>query len=528
MKKQSIIYLVLAICITVAGCKKSDFAESYTNPSKISTTSVEKQFAGFLISNREYVMPDYWNYFVVLRTTVPRYTQAVGWVNSPNQYVPGAAGITSRWDNFYNFVSQYREFEKVFNQLSPDDQEDRRIYKIAAAIYFYDHTQKVVDLHGDVPWTEAGLLSAKGGDYSSSLPKYDDAASIYTKMLDDLKSFSDELTTLSIKSAIQTGFRNQDIVNKGNIDQWKRYCNSLRIRMLSRVSDVAAFQSRYTSEINAIVADQAKYPVVTTNSENIQISVFNLNSDIHSKGFRSGLEDWDGNVASKVMIDHMKTNNDPRLRALFEPGANAAGVYDGLDQMANSQTQTALVAGGTLARYNRSTLSRNEYFPGVLITAAEVHFYLSEYYLRSANAAAAKSAYNEGVKQSIEFYYWVRTLSNDNVAGPLTPTNAAEINAYLLSPGVNWDLAATNADKIVRIATQKWIHYSVVQPLESWAEVRRLDAPVFTFEMDNANTQKQPPFRWLYAQSEATYNSSNYQTVQSKDNLTTKLFWDVK
>ncbi len=528
MMKQSLIYLVLAVCISVAGCKKSDFAESYTNPAKISATSVEKQFAGFLVSNREYVMKDYWNYFVVLRTTVNRYTQAVGWVNSPNQYVPGAAGITSRWENYYNFLAQYRELQKVFSQLSPEDRADRRIFEIAAAIYFYDHTQKMVDLHGDIPWSEAGMLSAKGGDYGSALPKYDAAATIYTTMMDDLKAFADELNTITIKSGIQTGFKNQDIVNKGSLDLWKRYCNSLRVRMLSRVSDVPAFQARYNSEITAILADQAKYPLVTTNAQNIQISVYNLNSDIHSKGFRSGLEDWDGNLAGKVMIDHMKANNDPRLRAMFEPGTNAAGVFTGLDPMANSQTQTALVAGGTLARYNRSTLSRNEYFPGVLITSAEVYFYLSEFALKNANVAAAKTAYNEGIRQSIEFYYWVRTLSNDNTAGPLTPTNAAEIAAYLVSPGVNFDLALTNAEKIVRIATQKWIHYSVVLPLESWAEVRRLDAPVFAFEIDNANSQKQPPVRWLYAQSEATYNSGNYQEVQSADNLTAKIFWDVK
>jgi hypothetical protein len=89
-------------------------------------------------------------------------------------------------------------------------------------------------------------------------------------------------------------------------------------------------------------------------------------------------------------------------------------------------------------------------------------------------------------------------------------------------------LAVANADKIKLLATQKWIHYSVIQLVESWAEQRRLDAPIFSFEIDNANTQKQPPVRWLYAGSEQTYNTVNYQVVQGKDNLTTRIFWDVK
>src|SRR5690606_16522027 len=115
----------------------------------------EKQFAGFLQTNRDYVMPGYWNYFVVLRTTLTRYTQAVGWVNSTAQYVPGAAGIDGRWGNYYDLLAQYRELEKVYNGLSAEDQALRRIYMIAATIYLYDHTQKVIDLHGDIPFSEA-------------------------------------------------------------------------------------------------------------------------------------------------------------------------------------------------------------------------------------------------------------------------------------------------------------------------------------------------------------------------------------
>ena len=163
--------------------------------------------------------------------------------------------------------------------------------------------------------------------------------------------------------------------------------------------------------------------------------------------------------------------------------------------MLNQSTQDALVAGGTLSIYNRSTLSRNQFFPGVLINAAEVSFLISEAYLKMGNPSAAKTAYEDGITKSIEFYYWLRTLSNDNVSGTLVPANATEITAYISSAGVNWDNAVTDADKLNLIATQKWIHYSVVQPVESWAEIKRLDAPDFSFEIDNANAQTQPPYR---------------------------------
>ena len=301
--------------------------------------------------------------------------------------------------------------------------------------------------------------------------------------------------------------------------------NSLRLRLLTRVSGVASFQSRASTEIGQILSTPATYPVVTSNTENIMISVKDLNTNINSKGFRTGLEDWDGNLAGKAMIDHMNTNADPRLRAMFEPGANAGTTYIGLDPLATSAVQTALLNGGTLARFNRSTLSRNEFFPGILINAAEVSFLAAEYYLNAGDDASAKAAYENGIKKSIEYYYWLRTLSNDNTAPPLAATNDTEVQAYINSAAVTW--SGTASDKLKLIATQKWIHYSVIQLPESWAEIRRLDAPVFNFEVDNSNVQTLPPYRWVYAGSELTYNTQNYEAVRAKDNLTTKIFWDT-
>ncbi len=535
------ILLVTVVVVTIGftACKKKDFADGYADPGKISTSSVDKQFAGTLVSRmwansdkgqHGYITPSYWNYFVILRTTLLHYTQAVGWENYDNQYVPGAAGVNDNWKDYYYFLAQYRELEKIYAKLPGVEQADNRIYMIAAAIFLYDQTQRMVDLHGDIPFSEASMLSMNGGNYTASAAKYDDAASIYTKMLDDLKGFADELNTISVPAYIQKKFTTQDLINGGNLTLWKRYCNSLRLRMLTRVSGASAFTSRANTEISAILNTPATYPVVTANSENIEVSVFDVSSDITSKGFKSGLEDSYGNTAGKVMIDHMKNYGDPRLRAMFQPGDSAKGVYEGVDPLTDRNTQNiAIVRDAKAAIYNRSTVSRNQYFPGTLINAAEVNFLAAEYYLKGANLSAAKTAYETGIRQSVEYYYWLRTLSADNISGPLTPTNTTEVDAYIASTGVNWDLALTTNDKLKLIATQKWIHYSVVQPNENWAEVRRLDLPALSFEVDAANNIiKQPPVRWVYPTSEVTYNKANYDAVKEKDNLTTRIFWDVK
>lgn len=528
MKKIEII-LFAGILAGLSSCKKSDFSDNYTDPAKIATSTVAKQFTGMIYTNREYVIPSYWNYFVVLRPTINRYNQAVGWQNVQNQYIPGAGLVSDRWNTFYNFLLQYREMQLLNSQLSTVEQTENRVYLLTGAIYFFDHTEKTVDLHGSIPWSTAGLIKVNGGDYANSSAKYDAAEDIYTRMLDSLKMLADELNTISIPESKKSEFKNQDIINNGDLEAWKMYCNSLRLRMLTRASSSSTFQARAASEIAEILADPTKYPIVMSNDDAIKIDIFDLTSPIKSDGFQSGLEDWDGNLAGSAMIDHMKTNADPRLRVLFQPGDSANGEYMGLDPMMDAAAQGDLIRELKISRYNRATVSRNDFFPGLLITAPEVSFLLAEYYLNAGNDAAAQTAYETGVKQSIEFYYWVNTLTNDNTASPeLVPLDEAEITAYLAMPAINWSAAASTDAKWELLAREKWLHYNVVQPLENWAELRRLRVLDLSFEADNSNAQTLPPARWAYPGSELTYNLDNYQAVRDSDNINTRLFWDTK
>lgn len=526
MKK---IFIILAVAVfgILSSCKKSEFASAYPDPSKIATTTVEKQFAGFMQSNAAYIVPSYYHYFVDLRTSLLNYTQAIGWINSPGQYVAPAAGNTDVWNNYYGFLAQYRAFQGVFAAQSQADQQLKRIYMIAATIYFYDYTERNVDLHGDIPWSKAGMIIPNGGNYVASYAAYDNATSIYTAMLDGLKGFSDELNSISVSSGVQALFKNQDIVNYGSLDLWKKYSNSLRMRMLTRVSGVSSLSSRASTEMGAILGNPSSYPILTTNSDNILINVYSQSSGFNSQGWQSGLESagWGGNYAGKLMIDHMNANSDPRERCIFQPGDSAKGVFIGVDPLANVSNQTLMVNGAFNALINRSTLTRNWWFPGILLTAAEVQFYAAEYYMKAGNSAAAQAAYENGITQSVKFFYAARALSQDNSSGSLTPTSPSEIATYIASPGISW---TANASKLQLIATQKWIHLNICEPYENWAEIRRLKLPALTFWVDNSKPSNSlPPSRWIYPADEEANNTANWSAVSSQDQANNKIFWDV-
>lgn len=520
---RKLLYISLtSAALFLGSCADENFYDAYRDPGKIVQTTVPKQFAGFMKINFEDVIPSYWNYYTVLRSTSLTYAQAHGFTNTTGRYVPGPA-VNDRWNRYYKFIAQYRELEKVMGTLSPADLAESRIYAVTSTIYLYDHTSKMIDNFGDIPFSEAGKIGSTGGDYAAALAKYDNQTELYVKMLDDLKAFSTELNTITLSVNTEREFKNQDLINKGNLVMWKNYCNSIRLRMLNRVSAFPALTARANSEMAEIIAE-AK--IVDENAENIAFRVYTQDTDLDTSGFFDAVEGANNNIAPKPMIDHMNANSDPREAWLFEKGTTAT-TYVGLDPTLTSGQQDQLISDGKIAIYNRSVISRNDWLPGTLMNAAEVNLILAEYYSRNGNATTAKTHFEKAIRQSVEYYVRLGDKADDITSKPTTEPTSSEIDAYITK--INFAGATTAAAQLELIAFQKYIHYNMMQADESWAEQRRLKLPVLTFmEDETSSVRKTPPTRWTYPNSERVYNPDNYNTVKDKDNLSTKIFWDVK
>jgi hypothetical protein len=528
--KYTYITIVLALMVLVTSCQMDEFAEAYPDPSKIANTTIERQYTGFFQAGVDYVVPAYWNYFVTLRITLNPWTQSIGWTNTPNQYIPGSAGVDAVWDNYYGVLAQYREFEKVYDASTPERQAALKVFKQTADVYLYFETSRMVDLFGTMPFFEAGRLSQNGGNYIESYPVFDDGEDIYAYMLDELKAIADDFAAGEPSVSALASLAAQDMVNQGDFDLWKRFTNSLRLRLLTRVSGSSSLSSKASTEIAEILGNPGKYPVVENNDQNVMIDVYDINSPINSKGFNSGINSggWAGDDAPKAMIDYLLETGDPRLRILFEPGLNAEGVYIGLDPLATGNDQETLLNGGTIAFYNRTTTSLNQFFPGVLVNAAEVSLLKAEAYLKSGDDAAAQAEYEKSIVQSTDFYMYVNGLSADRTSGTPDTATMEEYDAVFSSAGAGWSNAGSEAEKLDLIGKQKWVHFNIIQPYQNWAEVRRLDAPMLEFWVDNSSVITNPPLRWNIPGREITFNEANYMQIQSQDELGNKLFWDVK
>jgi len=530
MKKLIFTILLLAtVGFVFDSCSKSKYEELYPDPAKTSTATVENFMTGVFQAGNPVNLPAYWRYFVIENSTSGHYTQAFGWVNGKDQYIPSSVAQEARWGYFYDVMRQYREMQDLYNQLSTEDQADKRIFMIAATVFMYDQTEQMVDMWGDIPWSEAGKLKVNGGDLTASLPKYDNAIDIYTAMLDDLKSIADELPTITLNSAYASIFTSKDYINNGDILGWRKYVNSLRLRMLARVSGVSSLSSRVSAEMTAILGDPTKYPVVDNNAENILIDAKApdlLAITNQYGGIKDGLETWGTqNFAPKAMIDLMNTAADPRLPVLFDP---SLGIYEGIDPTATEEAQSNFISANRVARYDSVTFSRNDAFPGIIITAAEVSFIKAEAIQKGWVSGDAKTAYETGIQQSIDFYYGLNELGSQNLyefgRAAEAPYTAEQVTAYLESSPVKWD---GSANKMQLIATQKWLHFNIAQLTQNWSELRRLNLPALQFQVDGTSAVSSPPVRFVYPSTEKQLNGTNYEVVASKDNYTTKIFWDV-
>lgn len=154
-------------------------------------------------------------------------------------------------------------------------------------------------LFGDIPYTE-GLNSTE-----FPLPKYDDAATIYSDLISRIKVASADL-------ASGQGFTGADIVYGGDMNKWVKFANSLQLRLGMRLSDVNPTLSKDTAE------DAIAGGVLESNADNATV-VYQSNPPYTNPQWddlvQSGRSDY---LVANTIVDKMNSLNDPRRAAYFD------------------------------------------------------------------------------------------------------------------------------------------------------------------------------------------------------------------
>lgn len=356
-------------------------------------------------------------------------------------------------------------------------------------------TSLITDTYGNVPYSEAN----RGRTDNIFQPKFDAQKSIYDSLFVRLEEAN---TLLGQNLALPAALMTRDPLFAGDIAKWRKFGNSLYLRLLLRASGRA--ESNAVAKIQQmVVTSPANYPIMTSNAES---AILRFTTTAPFLSAFSTYRDFDfsgENGFTEFFINTLNAWTDPRLAKW---ATTVGGVYVGIP--------SGYAPGAQQDRQSYYlTALKNEPLTGNILSYAELQFILAEATVRGfiTPATNAKVYYENGVTNAI---------TNWGVAVPA---------GHLTKPGIIWVDAETNEQKINKIITQKYFTYFFTD-FQSWFEHRRTGYPVLPAGAGLQNGGVMPT-RFVYPVAVQSLNKVNYDAAVAAmggpDNMTTKVWWDV-
>ena len=389
------------------------------------------------------------------------------------------------WNNSYKWLMQVQDMKKA--AIRDNDVNYQAIAMVLNAWIYSNLT----DTYGDVPFYEASKL-----DEAVSKPKFDKQKDIYVQLLNDLKAANSLFVTSKPLTGSDLFYKAESDVN--GIVNWKKFCNSLSLRLLTRILSKNG-EVNVNERIQEIINNPTIYPIFQSNAETAKVAITGvaplLPPIARPQDFTTG------RAASAFFVETLKANNDPRMSMFFGQAksipANANIGYKGAPSG---------YAYGTTFDFQPSNMNQNLAKAPLNILVypyAELQFILSELAWRGIIPGNAQTFYESGVKATIE--QWGSTM----------PAN------YFTNANVAYN------GSLDRIMLQKYVALFFVDQ-QQWFEKRRTGFPVLPNNGGLLNNSVMPS-RLMYPPNPRVLNTTNYQAAVQQmggDNINVKVWWN--
>lgn len=481
MKKILTIILVFAM---FASCTKlEDLNKNIKDPAKVTGESL---FTGAQKRLYDQMVTSNVNFNIV--RLIMQYWTETTYLDESNYDLVTRTIPDNHWDRLYiQALKNFDESKKVITATSyPNDPSTLvKSNKLAIVDVMSVYTWSIlVETFGNIPYTEAL-------DINNVHPKYDDGLTIYKDLISRLNA------DIVIMNPAWGSFGTADNMYNGNVANWLKFANSLKLRMGMLLADIPSEAALAKATVEAAAPN-----VFTSNSDRARLlyasSQPNTNP-IWEDLVASGRHDF---VPTNTLVDTMNNWNDPRRPFYFTQidtsttGTPKLAYVGGLNGLSNDYYSYSHVAD----KIQEPT------FEGLIFDYAEVEFLLAEAIERGYTVSGTAAAhYASGITASME--YWGVT--------------STDITTYLAQPVV----AYSSANWKEKIGTQQWLAY-YNRGIEAWTEWRRLDYPLLVAPPDAVSAI---PVRYTYPIEEQTLNGANFTAASAAiggDAVDTKLFWD--
>ncbi len=503
--KQVLLWLFSILLMSITACRKGTFDINSPNPNALSPASVGPKY--YLSSSLAGTATLMYGGSTGVFTGADILNTWMGYWSASGGYTPSTIIVTyqltsttgtANWDNAYLNLRNYNIIETL-SASDPNLGYYNGISKIMQAFVF----QRLVDLYNDVPYTEAFSST-------NSTPAYDKGSDIYKSLIGKIDSSINIIKTAQANTNAEDAGE-YDVMFGGDMDMWIKFANTLKLKMLMRLTQTADGPALAASELTGLTEadflgageDAGVNPGYSTSS-NAQENPYYLNvakTVTGSAGANANY--WRANAYA---VNFYKSNNDPRTSYFYAPTKSGDIVGRKLGSTAGNEGNDNIssVAGPGNAKGPDQS--------AIIIGAFESFFLQAEAAQRGFITGDANALYKSAVEQSF------------NLLGVTDAINAAD--AYIAQPNnINVNYAGS-PDKLRTLITQKWAACNSFDPLESYSDWRRLKIPTDLPVSDYPGSQAAHiPYRLLYPDSESSYNSGVNAKEGAIDVLNSKIFW---
>ena len=270
----------------------------------------------------------------------------------------------------------------------------------------------LVDQYGDTPYFQAGRGFLDG----VVRPAYDDDKVIYMDMLNELEEGVAQLGSTSTLG-------NADLIYGGNTAKWKKFGNSLMLRLAMRIKNVDAAAS------NAWAQKAITGGTMNSSSDTAFMTHTDGPANINRNAWGVYQPRYVNARIGATLYDWLADHGDPRLNILADPTGPAAGNRFGLekDKLLSIYNETP----DSYARVNPAITKLDS--PWVFLSYAQTSLLEAEFAASAGNHSTAETKYNDGVRANMQIWgsHYDASLTVDNS----TIDDYLTANPYVASEG---------------------------------------------------------------------------------------------
>lgn len=484
INKKTILFGLLSLLLLATACKKAlDINQDPNNPSldqgnpRLVLPAAVMATAG-MVGGDIAILGGIWSQYVTQSALANQYKFI-------DAYDVKSTDLNGQYIGL--FTGGLKNYQFVIDKAR--DEQDWNFYLMAEVMKAYT-AGLLVDLYDKIPYTEA--LNG-----SSNLnPHFDNGDAIYADLIAGIDSALSKDFTASTNTVPGTS----DLIFAGDMDKWKRFANTVELKLYLRMVNAnasaaqAGVEKLYTNGATFLETDAGVFGFSDAPGQSNPLYEQNIRQLNTPNNLR----------ASRTFVSWLEENNDPRIVSYF--GTNAPNSIHQGDYLG---TDPAYQSAAVFVQLPTD--------PVIFLSAAESFFLQAEARERYFSGDQAESLYDQGVLAAF--------------------ASVGQDGTSFVTGVYKYPTGGSPEEKIEAIAMQKWASFPYgVHFIEGFLEKQRTDFPrtspvystnasyvpgQFVVSKNSVLPPGQLPRRLAYPDVEVSRNSNTPELIP----ITTPVWW---